>query len=72
MTFEQFCRYFKVGNKISISGGPAWEVAIISQEEKVVIVKRWRNCTTGNHLDYYIWTKIDLDILAIHMRKVDK
>ena len=72
MTFELFARYFNVGDKISVSGGPAWDVVAIIEAEQIVILKRWKiGKSGGRDRDFDIWTNDDLYVYAMQLRKVD-
>lgn len=41
--YSGFKSRFKVGDSITISGGPAWIVCIMDETEKLVILKRWKS-----------------------------
>ena len=60
MMFDLFCKHFKVGDSLTISGGPALMVAVISEAEKIVVLKRWKR-GRDPHWDYDLLTSYDLE-----------
>lgn len=69
MTFDLFCKHFKVGDTLTISGGPALTVAIISHEEQIVVLKRWKRGRIP-HWDYELFTSGDLETFMNQIRKL--
>lgn len=66
--YSGFKSRFKVGDSISISGGPAWIVCVMDETEKLVILKRWK-CGRFPRWDYDMLTEEDLSGYGNQIRR---